>query len=176
MSDYATVEKPLSWESDWVQRNTGRTLTEDEARCVDTLSAIQRPYNWVLIGGGWRDTVSSKDDRAHLYDYDGPPRHPAVTFGGRYLVVRLTQGLATFDFDDLTRLVLAAHRNAVRVEVSPDIYGAVSDEQPDDIYPMPCLRVSLHARHREGSGVERHPTIEQAMASHIDSTPAASDG
>lgn len=163
----------LSWESNWVQNNSRHRLSTDEARCIDTLSAIQRPYNWVLIGDGWGDTVTSRSKRAHLGPGEGPQPHPAVMFGGTYIVVRLGNGLATFDFDDLTRLVLAAHRNAVRVALDGDMYLATYEEDKDFTYPMPCLRVTLHARRREGDFAQRHPTIEDAIKTH---TPEPANG
>jgi hypothetical protein len=170
----------LSWEADWVERNTGRTLTPDEARCVDALSAIQRPYNWSLIGDGWRDTASLKDPHPSTDDEE-PPVRRAVIFGGRFVVVRITNGLSTWDFDDLTRLVLAAHRNAVRVDVAAEMYRAIdkdadlmersdtgewvaTGDHPE--YPQACLRIMLHARQREGGTAQRHPTIEEAVERH----------
>lgn len=57
--------------------------------------------------------------------------------------------LSTFDFNDLTRLVLLAHDRCVRVAVEP----------------LNCkyVRIAIWKREREGSMYERHPTIEQAI-------------
>ena len=56
---------------------------------------------------------------------------------------------ATFDFDLLTRLVVAAHDECVRA----DIHGTSR-----------CLRISLYPRHaRVGRIDERHPTMEEAI-------------
>lgn len=61
--------------------------------------------------------------------------------------------LATYDFDGLTRLVLLAHDNMIRVEVIPSGPRMVG--------------LSLHKRHkRDGSMFERHPTIEAALEQH----------
>ena len=58
-------------------------------------------------------------------------------------------GLATYDFDTLTRLVLMAHDKCVRVELqSAGLHG---------------IKIILHKRKREGSMYERHPTIEKVL-------------
>lgn len=58
-------------------------------------------------------------------------------------------GMATFDFDTLTLLVLAAHDHCVRVELS----GKGRD-----------ILIQLHPRKgTEGSMFDRHPTIEEAL-------------
>lgn len=56
-----------------------------------------------------------------------------------------TSPLATYDFDGLTRLVLAAHKYAVRAEI-------------DNGGPR-RIKVRPWARKREGDMTERHPTI-----------------
>lgn len=62
-----------------------------------------------------------------------------------------SSGFSTWDFDQLTRLVIAAHDECVRVEVSPS--------NPKHI------KITLWPRHgRNGSLSERHPTIEDAIA------------
>ena len=58
--------------------------------------------------------------------------------------------LATYDNDKLTRLVLSAHDNCVRVEVGPSGPGRV--------------KIMLHNRKgRDGRMHERHPDIAQAV-------------
>ncbi len=67
-----------------------------------------------------------------------------TVFGGR---------LATFDYDYLTRLVIRAHDEMVRVEL--DAGGPQG------------VKLILHKRHtREGIMFERHPTIETAIKIH----------
>lgn len=58
--------------------------------------------------------------------------------------------LATFDFDDLTRLVFLAHRMAIRVEVE----GARNK----------ILRLSFSRRIRRGGVWERHPSLSDAVS------------
>lgn len=179
-SSIAVANDPkLSWEADWVQRNTGKTLNAEQARCIDALSALQRPYNWPLIGSGWpRCDGSEPEPRDRELDDDGPPLLAPVIFGANYVIIRLSHAsLATFDFDELTRLVLAAHKLAVRIEVSAETYRWVdtdsfvsvfdgrkwveTDEHPTG--PGSCLRIAAHARQREGNGWQRHPTIGEVL-------------
>lgn len=63
--------------------------------------------------------------------------------------VLVDAGISTFDFDVLTRLVVAAHDECVRLEIS----GAGHYS----------LRLAFHSREREGRMSERHPTMEQAI-------------
>lgn len=66
------------------------------------------------------------------------------------LSITTHQDLATFDFDVLTRLVVAAHDECVRVEIVP---------------AMRNLTILLHVREgRDGSMSHRHPTMEDAVA------------
>lgn len=62
--------------------------------------------------------------------------------------------LSTFDFDELTRLVLLAHEKCIRVEISQ---GGINR-----------LRIAIHKRAREGSIYQRHPTIEQAIEKYTE--------
>lgn len=57
---------------------------------------------------------------ASLAEWAGGERNlPSVTPFGQGLAIHHTGDLATFDNDALTRLVLIAHRDAVRVEIQP---------------------------------------------------------
>jgi hypothetical protein len=55
--------------------------------------------------------------------------------------------LSTFDYNALTRLVLLAHDNCVRVDVSAR--------------GMNRLVISIYPRQRDGDMSKRHPTIEE---------------
>ena len=59
--------------------------------------------------------------------------------------------LATFDDDKLTKLVVAAHEQCVRVSVGPSGPGRV--------------KIVIHNRKgREGRMHERHPTMDQVLS------------
>lgn len=59
--------------------------------------------------------------------------------------------LSTFDFDHLTRLVILAHEECVRISIAPRAFRYLS--------------ISMWSgRSREGDVASRHPTIEQAVA------------
>lgn len=60
-------------------------------------------------------------------------------------------GLGTFDTNRLTRLVIGAHDECIRIEVSPKAFR--------------YLEIAMWPRNgRSGAMHERHPTIEQAVA------------
>ncbi len=58
-------------------------------------------------------------------------------------------GLATFDSDELTRLVFLAHDRCIR--------ASVESGGPN------WIRIAIWKRERDGPMWARHPTIEQAM-------------
>lgn len=61
--------------------------------------------------------------------------------------VRYRGGMATFDGDELTRLVVAAHRERVRASLSARCRGV--------------LTLMLHPRAEDGSLFQRHPGPER---------------
>lgn len=114
---------------EWVERNTGRTLT-----------VFQKTAVRVLVDGMGTGV------------YNIPIRWDSVDWewGSGVAFVVYCDGWSTFDFSQLTRLVISAHDHCVRVEVAP--------RAPN------YMRVAIHQRKgREGSMYERHPTIEQAI-------------
>lgn len=68
---------------------------------------------------------------------------------GRGWEVRHYGTLATFDFDELTRLVLMAHEKCIRVEITPCNFR--------------LIKIRIHKRVRDGNSMRRHPTLEQVL-------------
>lgn len=72
-------------------------------------------------------------------------------FGGGWVVNHDRGDLATYDYNQLTKLVFMAHEKCIRVSV------------------MPCsprhLKIAIWKRQREGGMSERHPTLQQAIES-----------
>lgn len=77
------------------------------------------------------------------------PKHQVFEFGYGWMVKHDRGDLATFDYNDLTRLVLMAHDKCIRVSVSP--------------LNKSVLQIAIWKRQREGPMAERHPTLEQAI-------------
>lgn len=59
--------------------------------------------------------------------------------------------LSTYDFSNLTSLVFLAHDHCIRVDLQP--------------CNSTHFRVMFHPRQREGSAPQRHPSLEDAVAS-----------
>jgi hypothetical protein len=104
------------------------------------------------------DPLTRDEAIAFFSDFFGGEHHiPAGKYRGARGVKEWGTGwcvttwggeLSTFDFDGLTRLVLMAHDQCIRVEVAP---------------AMRYLRIAIWRRLREGRMSARHPTIEQAI-------------
>jgi hypothetical protein len=70
-------------------------------------------------------------------------------FGYGWMVNHDRGDLATYDYNQLTRLVLMAHHYCYRVEIQPS--------SPRH------LKIAIWKRKREGGMAARHPTIETAI-------------
>ena len=67
-------------------------------------------------------------------------------------------GLSTFDFAYLTRFVILAHDECIRVSIEPSNYRH--------------LRITLTERRRDGDWSAMHPTMEQAIHAFRGTEPA----
>jgi hypothetical protein len=70
-------------------------------------------------------------------------------YGDGWVVNHDRGGIATYDYDQLTRLVFMAHERCVRVEVSPS--------SPRH------LKIAIWKREREGTFSVRHPDLQTAI-------------
>jgi hypothetical protein len=77
------------------------------------------------------------------------PKHQVFEFGRGWMVKHDRGDLATYDYNELTKLVLMAHDKCIRVGVSP--------------LSKQTLQICIWKRQREGRMDERHPTLEQAI-------------
>ena len=93
-----------------------------------------------------------------LHHMDDPS---AVDWSDDYVIlVKLkAKTLATFDFDELTRLVFLAHDHCLRVQVS-GLRG-----------PVGGIQLMFHGRQREGRMAQRHPTLPEAVHEYRQHNP-----
>lgn len=81
------------------------------------------------------------------------PDQKVHEFGRGWMVKHDRGDLATYDFNDLTRLVLMAHRDCYR--------ASIMNHGPR------AMKIAIWKRQRNGSMSQRHPTIEQAIESFM---------
>lgn len=168
--------------ADWYERNRKAagdpvTLTDDQRRCFEVLaqccSAPGAIYN-LPTAAGFLDSVDLWPNGAVS----------AIVHGE----------LATFDFDALTRLVVAAHRHCVRVAVKAwrvhdgedrrakaiadylrAEYGY--DYEPDDpAISAGVMEITLHPRQHDGEhGYDRHRSMAD-LSELLTSSMVRADG
>lgn len=85
------------------------------------------------------------------------PGHQVHRFGRGWMVKHDRGGLSTYDFNELTTLVLMAHEMCYRV--------SITNHGPR------ALKIMIWKRKRDGGMCERHPTIEQAIESYNKCSP-----
>jgi hypothetical protein len=77
------------------------------------------------------------------------PGHEVHEHGYGWMVKHDRGDLATFDFNELTRLVLMAHRDCYRASI--------------ENHGVRAFKIAIWKRQREGGMCDRHPTIDQAI-------------
>lgn len=117
--------------AEWVESAHGLQLNEFQSRAVALLCKGYRTGPWNLQVK-WQK-VEWRYGR------------------GVAFTVRHTH-LSTYDFDFLTRLVIGAHEESIRIEINPKAFQ--------------YIQIVMHPRSRDGLKHERHPTIEQAVADY----------
>ena len=88
---------------------------------------------------------------AGIYHISAEALHKRVDWSSTYMIEVTVQdaGMATFDFDQLTKLVFLAHHFCLRVS----IHAAAPK----------YIRLRFHQRKRDGNFFERHPTLAMAV-------------
>lgn len=125
MSRYANMDH-----AGWLEDHLGRKFDRFQTRVVNIIG---------IVGGG-------------IYNTPINWKSANWKFGGRGVAVNWTcgNGFATWDFDMLTKLVLLAHAECIRVEL--------------EATAPRLFKVVFFEREREGDIARRHPTIAQAVA------------
>ena len=96
-------------------------------------------------------TTLEEAERFFHRHFRGAHHCPEIKEYGTGWKVAAHCGLSSFDFEDLTRLVFLAHDMCVRIEIIQS-------------GPRRIGIAMWQRRARDGSSMERHPTIDQALA------------
>lgn len=81
--------------------------------------------------------------------YNAPIAWSTIVWAPRFIIVQWRNGLGTWDFSELTRLVFLCHEARIR--------GYVSAGAPRH------LEIALHQRSHEGGMASRHPNLDEAI-------------
>lgn len=82
--------------------------------------------------------------------YNAPIAWDSVEWASNYLSVPWRNGLSTFDFDRLTWLIFLCHEARIRCQISPLNFRH--------------LEIHLSERSAQGSISQRHPSLDEALA------------
>lgn len=123
------VTEEVSRTVSWVQSNTRRVLTEFQGRAVE------------LLADGFNCGIYNVNVNWEKVDWKCGSGVRFTVFAGN--------GLATYDYDHMTRFVVLAHDRCIRVDIAPAANR--------------FLYIYMHPRDREGDMSRRHPTIEDAI-------------
>lgn len=162
------TETKLTWIDRQLAYHGIPPLAEPQRRCFTVLSSIAQPYNLPLIGAGWAGVKTGFDPIWHGIE-DEPKELAPLRVTSTCVIARLRGELATFDGPELSVLVNAAHRLAVRVSLSAELYDLVDHDSTyvdgtHPVYPSSCLRVLLHPRDTQGPLTRRHPGLSTLAA------------
>lgn len=140
-----TAPTQNEWAVSWVENNNAAinryaAKRKKHTPRPETLSHSQKEAVSLMVEG-FRTGVYNLSVNWETVDWD---------FGGGICFVVSHHGLATWDFNHLTRLVIGAHDRCIRLDI--------------DARARNYLALMMWPRKREGSMSQRHPTIEQAIA------------
>jgi hypothetical protein len=124
-----SIDRDLYAGANWIRKDLNVTLSPLGERVADLLG-------WVFYG---------------IYHLDYGALRRANWGNTHYVRLALScRGWATYDGDQLTRLVIACHDLCIRMEINPCNFHH--------------LELLFHPREREGRTWARHPTMEDAIA------------
>jgi len=104
-----------------------------------------------ILGHVWQGIYHIKIDYLQRVDWKN----------SHHISIKICGGLATFDANQLTTLVILCHDAAIRLEIS-SAKLKFRDEDGNKCV-VPALELLFHQRQREGRLYERHPTMEEAI-------------
>lgn len=97
--------------------------------------------------------MTTKEEATEFFDelFYGNHHLPSEVkpFGAGWSVT-MCNSMATFDYNNLTRLVFLAHKHCFRAEIQS--------------VGINRIKLAIWKRQREGSMCQRHPTLEEAIA------------
>lgn len=130
-----------AWAADWIQSNLDAAHRQRPKRAP--LVALT-PFNRLACA------LLSRMFATGIYNVPMALEKTDWRAGsGVMFIVGAGGGLSTFDFDHLTRAVLIAHDECIRIDIEPHSFR--------------YWKIFMHPRGRNGGMSERHPTIEQAI-------------
>mgnify|MGYP001579128917 CR=1 FL=1 len=118
----------------------------DNGKAVSEIGAVVADLLWE-----WADGIYHIED---ILD---------VSFAGTSVSVPIFHSMATYDWADLTRLVILAHDRCVRVEIRSELVPYRSESDESGKHEVPALVLYLSGRVRGGDWLHGHPTIEEAI-------------
>lgn len=129
------VQDRLDWEADRLAKRRRNPVTQPAPALSDFQHAAISMFVCAMGTGIYNLPINwTRGD----YSYEGAVH--LVMYGS----------MATWDFNHLTRLVIAAHDACIRVSV--------------EAAAPKYLRIAMHRRDRDADAIHaRHPTIEQAI-------------
>ncbi len=139
------IKTPFSG-ADWVIKNleyrAEREVKKPSKKPVPTTMSEFGKTVADILGHVWRGIYHMDTDLLEKVDWSRD---------GLVVSIRNGEQLATFDYSQLTELVLLCHDHGIRLGIFAEFGGR--------------LRLAFHQRRRDGGMSERHPTLEEAITS-----------
>lgn len=152
----------------WFQGQVKTKIPDGIARCVEVMSSVRPPHNWWPVGGwGSARADFSREGgvgNSSWYQESQVATH-AVYACHHFLELFVDHQMSTYDGDELTRLVIAAHQNRVRVAISTGAVLVKSEGYYDGRVPVVhhCLHIQLDPREATEAWHEWHPGTDRLV-------------